>query len=447
MKIALIQPSIGKTRNKPYVKSWNMYPLNLSVIAGLTPEDIDITFYDDRHESISFYEGFDLVAMPVETYTAKRAYVLADSFRENGTRVVLGGMHTTMLPNEAENHADSVVIGDSELTWPNLIHDFKGNNLQKKYSSNMNGKVLPHIKPNREIFNGYSYLPVELVESGRGCYHSCDFCSVSSTYKKSYRSKSIEDIVSDIETLSKNFVYFVDDNFISDKSRTKELCKALTPLKIRWTSQGSIDMADDEELLTSMQKSGCFNMLIGFESLNPEALKLMGKNWTSSKRTYSESIKKIRDHGITLYATFVFGYDCDKKDDFKRTLDFAIEQKFAITAFNHLVPFPGTPLYSRLEKEKRLIYPDWWLRENGKFGEVVFKPKNMTPEELAEGCFNCREEFYKFGPILNRLTDFKANSRNLMNLAYISYVNLFSRKEAKKRQGWPIGVEIENEQY
>jgi len=439
MKIGLIQPSIGKIKNQPYVKSWNMYPLNLGVIAGLTPNDIDISFFDDRHEDIAFDNHLDIVAMPVETYTAKRAYSIADRFRSQGTRVVLGGMHTTLLPQEAKQHSDAIAIGDSETTWPHIVEDFRLGNIKELYISDNKEKTLRGVRPKREIFQGRKYLPIELVETGRGCYQKCDFCSVTSTYNHTYRSKSIEDIVEDIESLDRRFVYFVDDNFVSDFKRTKELCDSLTPLKIRWTSQGSVNMADDKELLKALKASGCLNMLIGFESLNPKSLELMGKSWASETRNYSESVKKIRDHGITIYATFVFGYDTDTKDDFKRTLDFAIENKFAITAFNHLVPFPGTPLYSRLEKEGRLLYSNWWLRNNGKFGEVVFKPKNMTAEELSESCFNCREEFYSYSSIFSRLNDFKANSRNLTNLSYIAYVNLFSRKEAKRRQGWSIG--------
>lgn len=437
MRITLIQPSMGKIPNEKYARSWSMYPLNLAVIAGLTPKDTEINFIDDRFDKIN-YDSSDLVAIPVETYTAKRAYSIADNFRSKNIPVVLGGMHTTLLPEETSLHSDSIVIGDCENVWVNLLNDLKNNSLKPRYSSKLTGN-LPYIQSNRKIFDMNNYLPVELIETGRGCPFSCDFCAISATYNGSYRVKSVDEIINEVGSVERKNIYFVDDNFVSDFSRTKKLCEALTPLGIRWISQGSINMAQDSHLLTDLQKSGCLNMLIGFESLNPKALELMGKSWASSKKNYTESIKKIRDNGLTIYATFVFGYDTDTKDDFKRTLDFAIEQKFAITAFNHLVPFPGTKVYKRLEKEKRLLFNNWWLRDNGKFGEVVFKPKNMSPEELAEGCFNCREEFYKFSSIAKRLFDFKANSRNFTNFGYLSWINLFSRYEAKKRQGWPIG--------
>ena len=180
-------------------------------------------------------------------------------------------------------------------------------------------------------------------------------------------------------------------------------------------------------------------MLIGFESLNPLTLEKMGKSWGTLSRSYSESIGILRDHGISLYSTFVFGYDDDTPGDITRTVDFALKEKFALAAFNHLVPFPGTPIYERLKNEEKLLDNEWWLNDNLQFGDVVFKPKNFEPAQLAEACFNARTEFYKFSNFIPRITDFKANSKSILNFMHLSWVNLFSGKEAKRRQGWPIG--------
>lgn len=439
MKVTLISPSIGKVPGTKYVKSWSMYPLNIAVVAGLTPRDVELKFYDDRFENIPYDEPTDLAALPVETYTAKRSYSIASEFRKRHVPVVFGGIHPTLVTDEAMQYADAIVIGDSEHLWRKILEDAKNKSLRKTYSLRVNGKNLERVIPDRSIFDGRKFLPIDLIETGRGCYFDCDFCAVTAAHQKTYRTKSIGDIVKEVESVQSRNIYFVDDNFVADFRRTKELCDALIPLGIRWSSQGSVNMADDPMLLSKLEKSGCFNMLIGFESLNPKALELMGKSWTSSKRSYEDSMKRIRDSGITVYATFVFGYDTDTKDDFKRTLDFAIEQKFAITAFNHLVPFPGTPLYKRLEKQGRLLYDNWWLRDNGRFGEVVFQPANMSPLELTEGCFDCREQFYGYGSIMKRLLDFKANSKSLTSAGFFAWVNLFSRGESKKRQGWPIG--------
>ena len=444
MKITLIQPAIGKVKEESYVRSWSMYPLNLAVIAGLTPDSHSVDFIDDRFEDIDYASPRDLVAISVETYTAKRAYSIAEEFRKRRIPVVLGGMHPTLMPEEARQHADAIVVGDSEQVWPGLLEDFIRNQLRKGYVAKTERRVLTHVAPRRDLFRGSKYLPIDLVETGRGCNFSCDFCAVTATHNRTYRTKQIEAIVQDVESLEGRNVYFVDDNFISDRRRTKELCRVLAPLRIRWASQGSVNMAEDTQLLEDLGKSGCFNMLIGFESLNRNTLELMGKGWATARRSYEEAIRKIRDHGITIYATFVFGYDADTKDDFKRTLDFAIDQKFAITAFNHLVPFPGTPLYARLKDQGRLLYDNWWLRDNGKFGEVVFQPKNMTPEELSQCCFEARELFYIGSSIFKRLMDFKTNAKDPITAGYLAWVNLFSRKEAKRRQGWPIGEVIKD---
>ncbi len=439
MKIKLIHPAVGKINGEKYVKSWTMYPLNLGVIASLTPKDVEVEFIDDRFENISYDSDCDLVGLPVETYTAKRAYSISEGFRRLGVKTVLGGVHPTLMPQEAMLHSDAIVVGDAEKVWETLINDAKKGLLKKVYSSQREGKELFTVKPDRSLFDMGQYLPIDLIETGRGCFFSCDFCAVTAANQRTYRTKTVEDIIGEIQSVKRKNLYLVDDNFVSDFKRTKDLCEAMAQLGVRWTGQGSVNMADDEKLLHYLERSGCFNMLIGFESLNPKSLELMGKSWTSSKRKYEESIKKIRDHGITIYATFVFGYDTDTKDDFKRTIDFAIDQKFAITAFNHLVPFPGTPLYSRLKDQGRLLYDDWWLRDGGKFGEAVFRPKNMTPQELTDGCFGCREAFYQYGSISHRLFDFKANFKNPLQGGYVAWINLFSRHEAKKRQGWPIG--------
>ncbi len=442
MKLTLINPSMGRIKGRKYIKTWSMEPINLGVIAALTPKDIDIHFQDERFEGIT-YEDSDLVGISVETYTARRAYDIADKFRAKGIPVILGGIHTTLIPDEAKEHADSVVIGDAEPVWEMIIEDVKNNRSEKIYYSSMDAKTLIHVEPDRTIFGGRKYLPLGIVESGRGCKFGCDFCAVSGAYKGLYRSKNIEDIVGAVKNTDKRIIYFADDNFVADFKRTKELCKALTPLGINWSSHGSINMADDSELLKKLNESGCMNMLIGFESLKTGNLKSMGKSWTIANRNYSEAIRKLRDNGITIYATFVFGYNEDIKDDFKRTLDFAIEQKFLFAAFNHLVPYPGTPLYQRLKSEGRLLEEKWWLSSGYTFGDVAFKPKNMTSEELAEGCYDCRKQFYSYGSVFKRMIDRKANFKNLYNGTVGLVANLMSRSGIEERQWWPVGEIVE----
>lgn len=439
MKVTLIQPSIGKIIGEPYVKSWQMKPLAIATLAGMTPGNIDIEFFDDRFDDLPFNEQTDIVAMPIETYTAQRAYKISAEFRRRNIPVIMGGIHASLDTNEVMSNSDSTLVGGAEETWIEMLKDVGSGNLKKLYSAKKMGRELQHIKPKRDIFEGKPYLGLEMVETGRGCPFTCDFCAIAGSFEGSYSSKSIEDIVSDIGEIEGKNIYFVDDNFVSRFGRTKDLCDALAPLNKKWFSHGSINMADNTELLEGLNKSGCANILIGFESLNPDNLKAMGKSWNVAKRDYSEAVQKLRDNGISIYATFVFGYDHDTEDDFKRTLDFAIEQKFALAAFNHLVPFPSTPLYHRLKGEDRLFEDKWWLKSGYKFGEVAFQPANMSSETLAERCFECREDFYSYSSTFKRSFDFKANLKSPYQAAMYFVANLVSKKGIAQRQYWPIG--------
>lgn len=433
-------PSVGRKDNEPYVDSWKMEPLALATLAGLTPPDIEIDFLDDRIETIDYNRATDLVAINVETYTAQRAYEISKRYRQLGKQVVLGGFHPTLIPNEAIEFADAIVIGEVENIWTQVIEDSQERKLKKYYKSDVR-PVLNGVKPRREIFKHKQYLPISLVESGRGCKFACNFCSISSFFNQSYIARPIQEIVKEIESLNKKFIFLVDDNINVDSKRSKELFRALIPLRISWASQGSINIAEDEELLCLMKKSGCFGLLIGFESLSKNNLNQMGKNWNGGLERYMQALKKFRDHGIGIYATFVFGYDYDDINSFDTTLDFAIKNKFFLAAFNHLVPFPGTPLYNQLKKEGRLLFDNWWLDPKYRFGDVAFMPKQMSPEELSRGCMEARRKFYRFSSILRRFSDFKANCRNPYNAVQFLSLNLFSQKEIIKRQGLPLGRE------
>lgn len=448
MKITFIQPSVGKIHNAPYVKSWTMEPLALSTLAGLTPKDIEVELIDERIEELPLEYDADIVAITIETYTAKRAYQISKKIREQGVTVVMGGIHVNLLPDEVEKHCDSILLGGAEGgIWEKMIQDFKNKTLLSRYDANSYfNSELEHVVPRRDLYKNKGYLPLGLVESGRGCPFTCEFCAITSAHKARYRSKHIDKIVEDIERIPQRMLYFADDNFVSKFSRTEELCEAIAPLKKKWFSHGTINMANNRKLLKKLQKSGCSNLLIGFESLNENTLKKMGKSWAVVKRGYSESLKILRDHGIAVYGTFVFGYEDDTVDDIYKSLDFAISEKMCLAAFNHLVPYPGTALYSRFLKEGRLIDKEWWLKDGYNFGEVSFMPKNFTPNELSEECYNARMKFYSASNIFRRL-DFKANCKDpfrdpFQTFAFIS-ANFISQKGIKQRQSWPIGNVID----
>ena len=265
MKILFITPAIGKKDNEKYIGTWKMEPLTVATLKSLTPKNIETFFFDDRIENINYNIDVDLVSISVETYTAHRAYIIADTFRKSGKKVILGGYHVQAIPDEALEHADSIVIGNAECIWEKVLEDFQNNNFKKIYYGE---NKFSSMTPDRSIFKGKKYLPLSLIETGRGCPNRCEFCSITTFYNHKYTIRPIEKIIEEIKQLKPKMIFFVDDNICANKEHLKELCRALIPLKISWTSQTALNVAQDDELLDLMAKSGCKNILIGFESMD-----------------------------------------------------------------------------------------------------------------------------------------------------------------------------------
>jgi radical SAM superfamily enzyme YgiQ (UPF0313 family) len=426
---------------KKYIRTWKMEPIPAAVIASLTPSDVEKRFYDDRLEPIPYDEPTDLVAISVETYTARRSYQIASEYRKRGVPVVMGGFHATLCPDEVQRYCESIVIGEAEDVFPELIDDYRAGRPQRVYRADRRPN-LNQLEPDRSIFIGKRYLPIRLVEFGRGCKFACDFCAIQSAFGATQTHRPVEQVVAEVRRVQRpgQMIFFIDDNFTSDLEAAKSLMRALIPLGIRWVSQSSINVAYDDEALQLMRASGCQCMLVGFESLNRDTLQTMHKDFNMMQGGPPEAIANFQRHGLGLYGTFIFGYDSDTADTFAETLEFAKKQGLFIAAFAHITPFPGTPLYERLRAEGRLVFDPWWLDERYRYNMISFKPKNMSPEELAVRCDEARQNFYEWKSIFRRLGK-RVNHRDPWTAANFLWINAMHRFDVVGRNGLPLGDE------
>lgn len=440
MRITLIQPAIGHRTGESYIRSWQMEPLPIATLAGLTPAGIDLQFHDDRMEPIPFDAPTDAVAIPVETYTARRAYQIARRYRQRGIPVILGGFHPTLLPDEAALFADAIVIGEAESVWPELVDDLAHGTLKSRYHGVRS--PLSGITVDRSIFRGKRYLPIGLIETGRGCPFPCEFCAIQTFFQRSYRARPDADVVRELESLrhSKKLFFFVDDNFAGDLKAGRALLPAMAHLKLRWITQMSIHAAHDEAFVAEMARAGCRGVLIGFESLSEANLRLMNKRFNTMKTGYEGGLANLRKHGIGVYGTFIFGYEHDTTESFGEAVDFALAQDMYLAAFNHLTPFPGTPLYQRLKEEGRLRFDAWWLSPHYRYNDLPFTPRSLSPDAVTRGCVEARRRFYAWPSILSRSL---RNRSDWFMFRNFFPINAMHRNEISLRNGYPLGDETD----
>jgi radical SAM superfamily enzyme YgiQ (UPF0313 family) len=403
-----------------------MPPLAMGILAARAA-GWDVAFYDEKAEALPRHDAPDLVALSVETFTARRAYSIADEYRGRGVRVVMGGYHPTFLPDEALQHADAVVAGDAEGAWEEVLAGKNG------IVRGDHERPLADYRIDRSIYDGKKYAPIELVQFGRGCRFACDFCSIHSFYGASLRVRPLDGLLREIDALPPNrLLFFVDDNLFGRRSELLALLQALTPLKRRWFCQISIDVARDEALLDRVAAAGCAGVLIGFESLEAASLAQMNKAWNAVSGPYADVVRALHRRGIAIYGTFVLGYDADTPDTIARTLDFALESHLEIANFNPLTPMPGSALYDRLLREGRLLKPRWWLDDDYRYGDAVFAPRGMSAEQLAAGVFEARRRFYSWGAIGRRIL-------GASSVALTIVANVISRREIYKKQRRRLG--------
>ncbi len=438
MRVTFIKPNMGLSNGRPYYDRGRMEPLTFAVLAGLLPSDVECRLYDDRFERIPYQEPTDLVCINVEIYTARRSYEIADRFRARGVKVILGGYHVTMIPEEAAAHADAIMIGDAEGQFGRLVNDAAAGRLQPVYT----GEFPPDLRGLRtrwDLFNGKSYLPLRLTQFSRGCVNHCRFCATGSIYRRTHCNRPPREVVDELAEQPQKFVFFVDDNIIGNVDAAKELFRLLIPLRRRWIGQASLTFTEDPELMDLMKRSGCAGLVVGFESVTPENIRQMDKNCNMQLESYEPVVQKIRDIGFQLWAAFLIGCDWDDWTTIRRTVQWAIDQKFCFAAFNILSPYPNTPLYEEMKAQGRLLYDKWWLDDRYHFGDCVFRPARMTPDELTDACFWARRRFNHPLSIIKRAFDFQTNMKDLWSFAtYFAYNPLF-RRELFKKHGMVLG--------
>jgi len=437
-----VKPNMGLVEGRPYLDRGRMEPLTFAVLAGFTPEEHEVHLCDDRFEPVPWSGGWDLVGVNVEVYTARRAYEIADRFRAMGVKVVLGGCHVSLAPEEAAGHADAIALGDLDAGWREVVADAAAGRLRPRYAAPPACRAGPveGVRTRWEIFRGKRYLPIALTQLSRGCHGACEYCATGSLYRGALHLRPPAEVVEELRRHGRRLVFFVDDNVVSDRAAALALFRALAPLRVRWTGQASLAFAGDPELLDAMMESGCAGLVVGFESRDPANLAAMNKRSNLAFGGYDALVERMRAAGLMVWAAFLLGYDHETPASVRETVAWALSKKFAFSAFNVLTPYPGTPFYARMQAEGRLRYGGrWWLHDDYRFGDVAFEPRHMAAGELSALGLEARLRHASPWQILRRATDRKTNSKDLWSLAtYLAYNPLF-RGEMLKKHGMTLG--------
>ena len=389
--LLLINPAMGTGRA---VRAPNaggmatMEPLALAYVAALTPPHWQVRLVDEVREGLPADFEPDLVALTALSITAPRAYAIAARYRARGVPVVLGGVHATLLPDEAARYVDVVFRGDAEGAWPQLIRDFEAGRLRPRYEGGA-GELAGLPLPRRDLYRRRYFL--KLISASRGCRYRCEFCSLWKQEGGRYRTRPHEEVWHELATTERRrLILFTDENIYTDRAWALTLFRGMAERDLRqpFAVQASLNIADDEEMLRALRDSGCVTVLIGFESLNEESLRGMrkGVNLRIGVAHYREKIERLHDWGLASSGTFIFGNDGDGPDIFARTVEFVLEAGMDVAHFGLLTPLPGTDLYDRLAREGRLLYTDFpadYLRYD--LRTAVFRPLRMTPTQLEEG--------------------------------------------------------------
>ncbi|MBU7012963.1 MAG: B12-binding domain-containing radical SAM protein [Theionarchaea archaeon] len=431
MIIDFIAPKTGDELGLFKIPMFRIPPHGLAVLAGAASNSgHDMRITDENFEEININSDADIIAISIMTPSAMRGYQIADKFKEKGKKVIIGGVHATVLPEEAKSHAHSVVVGEADHIWPKILDDIKNGKLKEFYHPERISDLDTVPRPRLDLCRK-NYAKEDLLQVGRGCLFNCDFCSVSKIFGKKYRHKSVPRIIEEIKSLKTKHFWFVDDNIGIDTTFTKELFRELAPLNVRWSSQASVVIAQDDELLKLAAESGCTALFIGFESPDQQSLKSIHKPHVA--KTYKDVVKKLHDYGIFVLGAFIFGFDNEDKTCFQKTIDFIQYCEIDLVQMSVLTPYPGTRLFEKMIQQKRMLHYDW-----SKYTclNVVFKPKKMSVEELQNGLWYSLYEVYRPTNLLRRWSKILFDKRKWAILSILSSSSLSS--SSRKTSRFPI---------
>ncbi len=404
-KLLMIEPSrLDVSGNAVRIKREGMRTLTLPYLAGMTPHDWEVQIINDALFPVSGNEAADLVAVTVLTQRAMRAYQLADKFRGRGVPVVLGGAHVTLNPDEAAAHADAIVVGEAENVWDALLEDFKAGKPQKLYRCDERHSMEKLARPRLDLVaNNKYYTLLRPAQTTRGCPHHCDFCTVPQIYGRSYRRRPVGEVIEDVKAIRKTsrYVFFVDDNLTANADYAARLFEALIPLDISWSAQLTLAFAENKELLRLAARSGFQMAVVGIENVCEENLAAVGKDRLNKPERYRELITRYRKAGVLVLAGMILGFDEDTEETIARNVDFMLTEKIPMISLFIMTPFPGTPLFKRLDGEGRLLTKDWSHYDSY---TCVYRPKNLTPERLTELYWDACRKITTIPAVLRRFS-------------------------------------------
>ncbi|MEI8031741.1 MAG: radical SAM protein [Chlorobiaceae bacterium] len=444
-KAGLISGRFNRTLRTLIKKSqFAIPPLSLMILASLEVEGVEQSICDMRFEEFPFSEPWDLVGISVQTGMARKAFALADRLRASGTRVVLGGAHVTLFADSCRPHADALVHGEADDLWKEVLCDLKAGDLKPSYRADAFPDLTLCRPVSKEFLDKSRYFTTNLIQTGRGCPHSCDFCNVHVLNGHALRRRAVDDIVDEVERFrheDRRIFFFVDDSINADPLYALELFRKLTPLAISWFGQATTTLGNQHELLETFANSGCKALLVGIESVEAESRSLHKKNQNRSPEL-AGAIKNIRSAGISLYGSFIYGLDGDTLETPQAILDFISETKLDVPGINILRPIPGTRVFDRLKEEGRLLFnPDDITAFRYTFGqEMLYRPKNIDLEAFVESYSGLTRKVFTVANSIAR--GFRAPSAKtavMLFNAFYTHLYSLSRSDLKRQMEVPLG--------